>query len=280
MRLWDALGGLCLGAAALAVAGQAHALIIGTGTEINGFPFVTQAPPNGRYQQVYASSDFPGPITVSSISFFAIQAPESQFNTADYTVTLSTTQKVVGALDTVDLHNNPGPDAALFASFSLHGETVGTRFDVVARTGHEFAYDPSLGNLLIDIELFNSTAGGRTGGFDSYGGDSGSLFSRAQNFGGGSIGFGMNTGFNVSGSIPEPATLALLGFGLAGLGFVRRRRNPTLPAHPAMMLTAREMTSAAITRESVACTAINPFAQRARGMVSVGEKAVWFVNDR
>jgi hypothetical protein len=45
------------------------------------------------------------------------------------------------------------------------------------------------------------------------------------------------------------------------------------------MLTAREMTSATVRRDAVDWTAINSFAEGVSGIVSVGLKAVAFVND-
>ena len=179
----------------------------------NCFPFGCNT--GNRYQQVYAASDFSGPITLEDLEFFHTQFPGGSVLNGNYTISLSTTNAQVNNLDTTNFANNVGPDSQIFFSGTLGGET-GT-LDII---GIAFTYDPSEGNLLVDISAAYTGGGGMIF-FDAMNGDANGLFSRAQNYGGGFAGYGLVTGFS---TVPEPGTLSLLGIGLAVLGLVKTRR--------------------------------------------------------
>src|SRR5262249_21714871 len=121
--------------------------------------------------------------------------------------------------------NNVGADDALFFSGALGGPVGGPTFTIA---GSPFLYDPSGGNLLMDIFV---TPGGSSfgGGYfdaleenDSFAGET----SRMQTFGGGTTrwGLGLVTQFSAVAAVPEPSSLAL--FGLGSLVLARRRRRP------------------------------------------------------
>lgn len=232
MKLRFLIRALFATAMLLGAAGSAQALIIGTADPNSGncFPFTCAGSGDTRYQQVYASSSFAGVTSVTSVSFFNTEWSAATFSSATYTLTLSTSNFTVNNLDTSTLSNNPGGDAALFASVSLSGAT-GAQFDIVAGTGGggSFLYDPSAGDLLVDIVLTGLTTGG-SGFLDAMNGSSGGLFSRAHDFGTGFTNSGLVTGFNLTSApppppgIPEPATLSLMGIGLIGACVARRRR--------------------------------------------------------
>jgi hypothetical protein len=154
----------------------------------NCFPFGCSGT---RYQQVYNKNLFPGPMTINNISFFNEQFTPGSINSASYTIFLSTTSKLVNQLNTVDLDDNVGPDNALFLSAPLGGPLTSTRFTL---EGLAFFYDPSQGNLLIDIFKGPSSGGGIF--LDARNGTFGSDSSRAHNFGSGFASFGLVTEFN------------------------------------------------------------------------------------
>jgi hypothetical protein len=68
-----------------------------------------------RYQQVYSSSDFPGTIDITGVTFFLTQFipadPSSGFlNGGTYIVSLSTTSQPVNGLNLSDFDANVGVD--------------------------------------------------------------------------------------------------------------------------------------------------------------------------
>src|SRR5690349_5964317 len=95
----------------LAGGGLAHAGIVigapGDPGDGNCYPFGCQStnPTNSNdwgteYQQVYTSTDFSGPITITSISFFRnnVSAFGSGLNTGTYTLSLAISAKPVNGL--------------------------------------------------------------------------------------------------------------------------------------------------------------------------------------
>jgi len=211
---------------------SANSIVIGDGADgSNFFPFTGDGfAENTRYQQVYDSSFFSGPLVeLSAISFFNENSPGAVFETADYTFTFSTSQNPVDALNTSDLDANVGPDATLFASVNLSGST-GAKFTISAGDGggSPFLYDPSQGDLLVDIVRSNQDVGSGSGFLDAFNGNAGGIFSRAHNFDSGFEGFGLKTEFSAQ-VVPEPSTLVLsgvLGTMMVGaVGWRRRRQN-------------------------------------------------------
>jgi hypothetical protein len=196
----------------------AQALLVGDpATGGNCFPFGCGSSTSTRYQQIYSSNEFSGPISISEIRFFGDDDPGS-LNTGTYILSLSTTNIAVNALSTTDFDSNLGIDNQFFTSKLLKGEPVP---QILSFLGTPYNYNPASGNLLLDIQSTITDSG--LGFLNARNGNAGGIFSRAHNFGSGFENFGLVTEF-ISTQVPEPASLALLGIGLAGLGFTRRRR--------------------------------------------------------
>lgn len=211
-----------------------HEVVVGDpsvyGNGENAFPFGTLPDYYGhastRYQQVYASSAFPGALTITELVFYASSHGEAPILPGTIEIYLSVTGRGVNEISQQAFDDNLGGDPRLFATlvggFSLTGSEL-------AIDGKPFYYDPAQGNLLLDIR-FNGIPLGHAGPFfaslgpGNFTGGATSPFSRWHDFGVGFDNQGLVTGFREY--VPEPGTLLLLGLGLLGFGVVRRSRQP------------------------------------------------------
>jgi hypothetical protein len=191
----------------------------------NVFPFGTPATPSPgtRYQEAYASTYFSSPISITGIDFFLQEGGAGSLYSGTYTLSLSTIAAGVGTLSPTNFDSNLGANNAVFETVALSGAAPST----LSFTGGPFNYDPSQGNLLLDIQISNGSAGNPVAQFQDGNGTGPSTIVRYQNFGSSvSPGFGLVTRFDfttTTSDVPEPGTWTLLGCGLAGL-FVRRFR--------------------------------------------------------
>lgn len=197
------------------------------GSANNGFPFSLGY--NGRYQQAYAASEFgTGLLWISGMAFRLDGEYGSAFGPTtltNFNIGLSTSNNAVGSLSST-FDNNIGADAVSVFSGNLTisgTTTVGVNpFDIIVNFQNSFLYDPSQGDLLLNI---STDHGLFTTQFDAV---NSPLVQRVFDIGGindvsGLVDSnGLVTQFRVT-AVPEPGTLMLLSLGFAGLGFMRRK---------------------------------------------------------
>jgi hypothetical protein len=154
---------------------NANATVAGNST-------VAQDNSPSRYQEVVAASQFSqftSPITIIALGFrSAVNTGPVSFQAASEQITLSTTQASAntksGALLSTTFANNVGPDATQVFSGTLFGSAPGCSgpapcpFNLVIQFTTPFTFDPTKGNLLMDIVASGAVAGS-TGSFDAEG---------------------------------------------------------------------------------------------------------------
>jgi hypothetical protein len=221
--LWRAVGAMVL-LCCLACSVFGSSLTIGTDNAANAFPFGGPFFGNAGtdYQEAYASSDFSSPMLISGIDFFLANGFSGGLYAGTYTLTLSVISSDIGSLSATNLGSNIGSDNTLFESVALSGAAPGT----LSFTGTPFLYDPSKGNLLLNISITGGSGG--TGVAFQDNGGTGTSVARYQNFGiNNGDGWGLVTRFDSASavpSVPEPGMLSLLCCGLGAVVVRRFRR--------------------------------------------------------
>ena len=178
----------------------------------NAWPFGFISTPAGdaRYQQAYDSVSFGDkPMTIRQISFFRTLAGFIRSGT--YTISLSTITEDIDSLSITNYDANLGSDNKLFVSTSLAGQAP----EVLTFDGEPFHYDPSMGNLLLDVRV--EGFGGLDGFSAHYAATKSGLgiVSRYTNMSATGpttwYGWGLATRFS---EVPEPSTVFLLFLGI------------------------------------------------------------------
>lgn len=215
---------------------QAAFIVGGPGDPGNGNSFPFGSSSIVAYQQVYAASNFTGPMSISGLTFYNNNAAfaGTTINTATYTVQLSTTNAAVNGLSNTFASNLGGDNQIVFS-----GVLSGTAFPSFTINTSLFNYDPTAGNLLMTIFKTGATSSGGSVFNDARNGTAGGLFSRkyslsstttADNAGFDSN-WGLVTGFETApaNAVPAPAGLLLAMTGLPLLvGMMRRRLTPAV----------------------------------------------------
>jgi len=210
-----------------ATAVHAQDVTIGGAAETtNSFPFTNyhfQTP--NRYQQLYTASNFAGPVFIDAIRFANTRSvagglPGSIAN-GDYLIRFAVTSRPENGL-TTDFDANVGGSGSTFFSgmFTAGGLRI---------VGTPYLYDPSLGNLLLDVTVFSQADVGFLGldfSRSSTDGTSRAYHSFAPPYAVVTDNAGLVTTFETRAVavVPEPATVLLVATGLTVIGVLHRRR--------------------------------------------------------
>jgi hypothetical protein len=194
-----------------------------------------------RYQQVYSASQFPstGPLSITQIAFrpdASVTNPSLFIRFDSVRIDLSTTSRTPGTLSTV-FANNVGAnnttvfDSFLFINTPVTGPAAGPKNFIVTFTLSPFTYDPSLGNLLLDVRAFES-GGGISAPFDAQSSSPFTAHVDASGVGstsGSIIATGLVTQFQFTPvqatATPEPSAMLLTSAGVLLLASLARWRS-------------------------------------------------------
>jgi hypothetical protein len=200
----------------------------------NQFPFGGLY--DGEYQQVYTHSLFTGPITISNLEFYNTQfdSGSTMLGGATTTISLSTTSADWNTISATFAANIGANNTTVFSGDLSQAWAFGNTLHINLTT--PFTYDPSMGNLLMDVFVSGSDSPipvfFDTNGFNGGLFNGNTFFGRVYCPGGidcggtGTVnnGYGLVTGFSTGATVPEPGSLMLLGSGLIGVVGIMRRK--------------------------------------------------------
>jgi hypothetical protein len=191
-----------------------------------------------RYQQVFSASQFPsstGPLMITQIAFRpdgSVTDPSLIIRFDSVQIDLSTTSRTPSTLSTLFASNVGADDTTVFNSFvfvnaPVTGPPGGPKDFTVSFALKPFIYDPSAGDLLLDVRAVES-GGGISAPFDAESNNPFTAHLDAPDISaasGTSFATGLVTEFQFT-PVPEPSTLVLASLGtlLVGVGWGWRQR--------------------------------------------------------
>jgi hypothetical protein len=201
-------------------------IVIGTANGVNNaFPFGTTNYV-GEYQQLYASSDFAGPITITGLGF-AAGTGAGTMRTFNATISFSTSSATLTTMSTNYAANRGADNTVVFNSVVNYTSAGNNTFDLNFVTT-PFTYNPANGSLLLDVVIGSTN----TGGGVFFNSTTDAVTTRAyNNAGNGFVVVEPDRGLvtllrTTASAVPEPSVLALAGVAaavFAAVGFARRR---------------------------------------------------------
>ncbi len=226
-----------LGLAAPAV--YADTVIIGGTFGQNRFPFGTDPiiGPNytagATYQQIHSGAAFgAGPITITQIAFASVPFAGGGPGTANFNfnLRLGTAATTVTTVSSTFSANRGVDFTTVFSGGITAMMTRTSMFDFVIDLTTPFTYNPSSGDLLLDVVINSPTmfSNGSLYFLTGASADARRVFNVNPSLTGTVDTVSLRTRIEFTpagGAIPEPTTLLLLGTGLAGVATkVRKRR--------------------------------------------------------
>lgn len=185
----------------------------------NCYPFSCMAGDDTlHYQQIYGASSFGSTaLDIDKISFFADSG--GSLTPSTYSVSFWLTSSPVNGMSS-SASANEGTLLANFGTFSLTGAMPST----LTLDGTNFVYNPSMGNLVMDVQV---TSGNAPGGYFSFFEADYTGASTLRAFGNGDsldVGTGALVTQFTAAPVPETGSLALMLAGLGLVGAIARRR--------------------------------------------------------
>jgi hypothetical protein len=160
------------------------------GNRNNHYPFDLTGPASMRYQQIYASTEFPQSGVITQVRFRPDEPFGEPFSDALVDVDIFLGYAATSVLTPSEsFADNIGPGYVMVydGTLTLSSNNVGgppRNFDIVVNVDDVFHYDPANGPLLLDIKVHNSPS---STVFDAVGGGAQSVTTRIRSESTGSV---------------------------------------------------------------------------------------------